>query len=70
MKYSVASNPYFLATGKVKPTKTKLCKGKEKETAEAPIEKMDAKCLMLQEIRQEGYVNLVFQPGLNHSVHV
>ena len=67
MKYSVASNPFFLAMGKVQPTKRKSRKGKKKETAEVPIEKTEAKCLMLREICEEGYVILAFQPGLNRS---
>ena len=53
--------------GKVKPTKRKSRKGKKKETAEVPIEKTEAKCLMLREICEEGYVILVFQPGLNRG---
>ena len=36
VKYSVASNPFFLAMGKVQPTKRKSRKGKKKETAEVP----------------------------------
>ena len=70
MKYSVASNPFFLAMGKVKPTKRKSCKGKKKETAEVPIEKTEAMRLMLREICEEGYVILAFQPGLNRSAIV
>ena len=50
--------------GKVKPTKRKSRKGKKKETAQVPIEKTEAKRLMLREIREEGYVILAFQPGL------
>ena len=50
--------------GKVKPTKRKSRKGKKKETAKVPIGKTEAKRLMLQEIREEGYVILTFQPGL------
>ena len=49
---------------KVKPTKRKSRKGKKKETAQVPIEKTEAKRLMLREIREEGYVILAFQPGL------
>ena len=56
--------------GKVKPTKRKSRKGKKKETAEVPIEKTEAKRLMLREIREEGYVILAFQPGLIRSAIV
>ena len=58
VKYSVASNPFFLAMGKVKPTTRKSRKGKKRETAEVPIERTEAKSLMLREIREEGYVSL------------
>ena len=56
--------------GKVKPAKGKSRKGKKKETAEVPIEKTEAKRLMLREIREEGYVILAFQPGLNRGAIV
>ena len=56
--------------GKVQPTKRNSRKGKKKETAEVPVEKTEAKRLMLQEIREEGYVILAFQPGLNRGAIV
>ncbi|XP_073244430.1 uncharacterized protein [Porites lutea] len=50
--------------GKVKPTKRKSRKGKKKETAEVPIEKTEAKRLMLREIREEGYDGEFFADNL------
>ena len=51
--------------GKVKPTTRKSRKWKKRETAEVPIEKTEVKRPMLRKIREEGYVTLTLQPGLN-----
>ena len=62
----VASNPFLLAMGNLQ----RLRKGKKKETAVVPIEETEAKHLRLWEIREEGYVILVFQPGINRGAIV